>query len=109
MSKGIQIYLKHHNDKGNRFQPRDGVCTSDAETHRVGCGQAIRRFVTYPREKGIYFDGEPVVIEQFAIRGDGAVIAIVATDNVHFATCPVRKDAARVVRDGKAAGVGGRA
>lgn len=87
----IQIFLKHHNDKAGRFAPRDGVCTSHAETNRVGCGQAIRRFVTYPREKGMYFDGDPIVVEQFPVRQDGAVIAIVKTDNVHFATCPARK------------------
>lgn len=108
MSKGIQIYLKHFNDKENRYQPRDGVCTSDEKAGRKGCGQDIRRFVTYPREKGIYFDGAPVVVEQFPVRQDGAVIAVVETDNVHFATCPVRKAAAQEARDGKAAGVGGR-
>jgi hypothetical protein len=87
----ITIFLKHHNDRAGKFAPRDGVCTSHAESNRVGCGQAIRRYVTYPREKGMYFDGEPIVVEQFPVRQDGAVIAVVKTDNVHFATCPARK------------------
>lgn len=108
MNRGIQIYLKHFNDPDGRFQPRTNVCKSDEAAGRVGCGQTIQRFVTYPREKGMYFDGPPVIIEQFPVRQDGAVIAVVATDNVHFATCPVRKDAAKVERDGKLAGVGGR-
>lgn len=106
MNRGIQIFLKHFNDKERRYQPRDGVCRSDPAAGRIGCGQTIRRFVTYPREKGIYFDGEPVILEQDPVRADGAVLALVSTDNVHFATCPARKGQA--ARDGKALGVGDR-
>lgn len=93
----IQIYLKHHNDPDGRFSPKTKSC-ADFDRKGVvqkGCGGPVTRYVTYPKEKGMYFDGPPEVAEQFPIRQDGAVIALVYTDNVHFATCPMRPKAAK--------------
>ena len=105
----IQIYLKHFRDPEHRYQPRDVVCNRGVKDTEPGCGQTCRRFVTYPREKGMYFDGDPIVVEQFPVRQDGAVIALVETTNVHFATCPARKRPAPPVVgvDGKMAATGG--
>lgn len=104
----IQIFLKHYADPEGRFTPRTRTC-EDYETPtgvRKGCGATITRYMTYPREKGMYFDGDPVVIERFPVREDGAVIALVDTANVHFATCKARK-VQPPTRDFRAAAAGG--
>lgn len=101
----IQIYLKHHNDPEGRFAVKHKTC-QDYETPGgqvlLGCGGSIVGYKTYPREKSMYFDGDPIVVQQFPPRQDGAVIAVVRNDNVHWATCPARN----TPRDSKLAAAG---
>lgn len=85
----IRIYLKHHNDPSGKYQPRTRVCETNTERGFVGCGQTVHRYVTYPNEKGMLLDGPPIVVQETAL-GNGAIIAEIKTDNVHFATCPAR-------------------
>lgn len=89
----VRIFLKHHNDPSGKYAPKMRTCETDPERGLVGCGGSIIRYTTFPKEKGMYFDGPPVVVQQFPVRQDGAVIAEVETGNVHFATCPKRKGA----------------
>lgn len=108
-SNTIQIFLRHHNDP--KFAPQTKQC-SDYEDRKgnqqKGCGATVIRFVTYPNEKGMYFDGDPIVVQQFPVRQDGAVIAVVSNENVHFATCTAKKQPRPTVPfDGKAAAQGG--
>lgn len=106
----IRIYLKHHNDPDGKFQPRDRVCSDYEDPRRAGvinkgCGATLRRFVTFPNEKGMLFDSEPVVVEGSEVSvGNGGIVASVYTANVHFGSCPMRQ---RGVSDGKAAAAGG--
>lgn len=89
----IEIFLKHHNDPDGRFAPKVKTCQDYEAPGRPvlpGCGGSIVGYKTYPREKSMYFDGPPVVVQQYPARQDGAVIALVRTDNVHWATCPAR-------------------
>lgn len=87
----IKIFLKHHNDPEGRYAPQSATCQDAPEKHRVGCGGSMVFYKTYPNEARMPFDSAPIVVQQFPVRGDGAVIAIVETTNVHFATCPARK------------------
>lgn len=108
-SNTIQIYLRHFSDPGGKFTPQTKTC-SDYEGRdglQKGCGAEVIRYMTYPREKGMYFDGPPIVVQQFPPRQDGAVIAIVSTENVHFATCKMKQRPAAPMFDGKAAATGG--
>lgn len=90
----IRIYLKHHTNP--TLAPRAVTC-QDYENPRShatekGCGGSVLRYATYPRGKGMRFDGPPVVVEGSETNmGDGGIVAEVYTDNVHFATCPARQ------------------
>lgn len=90
----IRIYLRHHNDPEGKFTPVTRTCQDNAERGIKGCGMTITRYMTYPNQKGMYFDSAPKQVGEPVMMGDGAVIAVVQTDNVHFATCPARKPAA---------------
>lgn len=92
----IRIYLRHPGDPDSKFLPRPKVCT-DYDNPRTGhlepgCGATLVRFVTYPNEKGIYFDGPPRIVEGSEVKLEtGAIVGSVYTDTVHFATCPMRQ------------------
>lgn len=106
----IRIYLKHHNDPDNKFQPREKVCSDYTDgknvTHR-GCGATTLRYVTYPNEKGMMFDSEPRIVEgSEAHTGNGGIVAAVYVENVHFGTCPMRNRSK--LEDGKQAAGGER-
>ncbi len=106
----IRIYWKHHNDPEGKFQPKSGSCqdwTDPRGTLHKGCGGAVIRYVTYPNEKGIRFDAVPDVVGDLVVLTNGAVIATVKTDQVHFATCPQQRRKDPPVRDFKAATAGG--
>jgi hypothetical protein len=96
-SNTIQIFLRHHVDPEGKFTPRLVTCsdyTPPGTSHvQKGCGGSVWRYLTYPREKAMRFDGPPVVVQQFPVRQDGAVIALVSTDNVHYSTCPAKHPA----------------
>lgn len=105
----IQIFLKHHKDPDGKYAMQTKTCSNytDAKDHvHPGCGGTVFRFVTYPRERGMYFDGMPIVVQQFPPRQDGAVIAIVSNENVHHATCPAKKKPAPAVPDFRTAASG---
>jgi hypothetical protein len=84
----VRIYLRHHNDPEGRFTPKDATCETDEEKHRTGCGASIRFYLTYPNQKRMPFDGEPVLAGEPVVLGDGGVVASVFNDKVHFSTCP---------------------
>lgn len=84
----VRIYLRHHNDPEGKFTPKDATCETDEEKHRTGCGAALRFFITYPNQKRMPFDGEPVLAAEPVMMGDGGVVASVFNTNVHFGTCP---------------------
>lgn len=104
----IRIYLRHHNNP--RFASWTKTCADYTQRDgrgrliaHQGCGATMLGYRTYPNEKPMYFDGPPEIVEQAPTRQDGAVIAIVYTDNVHFVTCPRRHQAAY---DGRARAAG---
>lgn len=84
----VRIYLRHHNDPEGKFTPKEATCETDEEKHRTGCGGSIKFFITYPNQKRMPFDGEPVLAGEPVVLGDGAVVASVFNQNVHFSTCP---------------------
>lgn len=92
--QAIRIYLKHHTNES--LAPRQVTC-QDYDDPRTkaqmkGCGGTVLRYATYPRGKGMRFDGPPEVVEgSETSMGDGSIVASVYTDNVHFSTCPARK------------------
>lgn len=107
----IRIYLRHHNDPDGRFTPTQGSCETDAEKGRVGCGGALTFYRTYPNQKRMPFDGPPDVVPGTEANiGDGGIVAVVYTKNVHFATCPKRQQPAERpttgFRDGRALAAG---
>lgn len=105
--QAIRIYLRHHNDPDGKYKPKQGSCQDweDRKGHIVkGCGGTTWRYVTYPNEKGMRFDGPPDVVPNSEVNLNGAIVAEVYTDNVHFATCTARKRITPV--DGKAAAAG---
>lgn len=91
----IRIYLRHHNDPDGKFIPREVTCqdfTDRKGIEQKGCGATVQRFLTFPNQKAMRFDGPPVVVEGTTVQlGDGGVVAEVRTDNVHYATCGARK------------------
>lgn len=101
--QAIRIVLRHHNDPDGKYLPQSARCETDTEKHRVGCGAGIVFYRTYPNDKRMPFDGAPDVVPNTeATLGDGAVVAWVFTENTHFATCPVRKQAAERDRQERA-------
>lgn len=109
----IRIYLKHHNNPRmgswtkvcSTYEQRREVNGRFATTTIIGCGATLIGYRTWPNEKPMYFDGPPVVKEQYPVRQDGAVIADVYTDNVHWSTCPNRQRPA-AAHDGRALAAG---
>lgn len=102
----IQIFLKHHNDPDGKYTPKQKTCSDyeDGKGHlHKGCGGTVFRYVTYPRERGMYFDSAPIIVQQFPPRSDGAVIALVSNENVHHATCPAKKQTRETSADFKTA------
>lgn len=83
----VKIVLKDHSAAGT-YNPTDGVCETNEEKHRTGCGATLKFYYTHPNRKRMPFDGEPVVVEKFPIGTDACVIASVENTNVHFSTCP---------------------
>lgn len=84
----IRIYVRHHNDPEGRFTPQDAICETNEEKGRTGCGAALRFYLTYPNEKRMPFDGEPLIVGDAVQLGNGGVVASVENRNVHFSTCP---------------------
>jgi hypothetical protein len=88
----IRIYLRHHTRP--QLRPTAKVCHDWTDrkgiTHR-GCGACVVRYVTFPNQKGIFFDREPRQSGEPVAIGDGGIVATVYTDQVHFATCGMRE------------------
>jgi hypothetical protein len=80
----VKIYLDHPTPG---YTAEQGKCETDKEKGRIGCDAPITFYRTFPNEKRMPFDGPPVIVKQHSPRDDGAVIAEVQTNNVHFATC----------------------
>lgn len=106
----IRIFLKHHTNP--TLAPRVVICEDypDQRTGMIqkGCGATVLRYATYPRGKGMRFDSEPLVIEDSETNmGDGSTVATVQTENIHFATCPARRQVTQAdLPDSKVAAAG---
>lgn len=91
-AQSIRIYLRHHNDPEGRFTPKTASCETDEEKGRTGCGGQIKFYITFPNQRRMPFDGEARVVPGTEVNmGDGAIVANVWSDNVHFSTCPHRE------------------
>lgn len=106
----IRIILKGRD--AEQFKPVTRICRDDEDRHIKGCGGTIIRYTTFPNQKGMYFDSEPVLVEMEGpnpdmVAGVG-LVAWVYTHNVHWSTCPTRKPAAaRSTTDFRQAAAGG--
>lgn len=92
----IRIYLRHHNDPEGKFTPRELTCQDYKDGKGVehkGCGGTVWRYLTYPNQKAMRFDGQPIVVDGSEVNmGDGSIVASVRTENVHYATCTARRE-----------------
>lgn len=87
----VRIFLKgplslRNTEMGQKFEP-----TVRAST-KCSCAATLHFYTTYPNEKSMPFDRDPVVLDQM-VREDGAVIATVSADDTHFNSCRDLKDA----------------
>jgi hypothetical protein len=91
----IRIYVRHHNDPAGKFTPREVECQDYEDGKGVqhkGCGARVQRFLTYPNQKAMRFDGPPAIVEGSQVTmGDGGIVVEVTTQNVHYATCAAKK------------------
>jgi hypothetical protein len=91
----IRIYLRHHNDPEGKFTPRELTCqdyTDGKGVEQKGCGGTVWRYLTYPNQKAMRFDGPPIVVEGTEVNiGDGGIVASVQTSNVHYSTCTAKR------------------
>lgn len=91
----IRIYLKHHNDPDGKFQPREVSCqdyTDSKGVEQKGCGATVWRYLTFPNQKAMRFDGPPQIVPGSEVGiGDGGIVASVVTTNVHYSTCAAKK------------------
>lgn len=96
-----------------QFNMRETVC-QDYDDPKLGpmkgCGATVQRWFSYPKFKGLRFDGDPIVVRDHMDRAETKpdpkqeiYVAFVKNDNVHAYTCPHRQ---RRVKDGKAAAAG---
>lgn len=105
--QAIWIVLRDHNDPDGRYQVKEQTCQdwTDARGHEhKGCGGTVWRYVTHPGGKAMRFDGPLDIVPGSEDRLGSQIIALVYTENVHWATCTARVRRAPV--DGKAAAAG---
>lgn len=81
----VRIFLKgptatRGTDLGKKFEP------SARLSSKCSCNATLHFFTTYPNEKSMPFDREPVVIDQ-TVLGNGAIIATVSANDTHFNSC----------------------
>lgn len=88
----VRVYLRHHTN--DQLAPRETSCQDYDDPRRgqqKGCGATVIRYSTYPRQKGMRFDGAVKVVEGSEVNmGDGGIVASVYTDNIHIASCTAR-------------------
>lgn len=84
----VAIYLKgpsalRRDARGKKFEPL--VCRAT----QCRCGILLHFYTSLRKEKHVPFDREPRIVEgtQYT-RADGAVIAEVLAEDVHFNSCP---------------------
>lgn len=69
---------------------KDGILVLEGSKEGLcrGCGAKLRWYLTFPKKARMPFDGEPRLLEDTGCKDGGVRLLRVATDRVHWATCP---------------------